>query len=127
VRNVTRRRENPVSGYTVEADATWLTPLLASDVERINIVEAAHISPYRGASDNNPQNGLLLRADIHTLFDLNLLGIEPNTLQVVLHPKLANDEQYRGLAGRTLMCEGGKQPNDKALQLRYKQFRVQRN
>ena len=33
-------------------------------------LEAAHIIPYKGTETNCPQNGLLLRADIHTLFDL---------------------------------------------------------
>ena len=44
------------------------------------LLEAAHISPYRGEKDNPSENGLLLRADIHTLFDLNLLGIEPGNV-----------------------------------------------
>jgi HNH endonuclease len=35
----------------------------------LDILEAAHISPYRGEEDNHPENGLLLRADLHTLFD----------------------------------------------------------
>lgn len=34
------------------------------------VLEAAHISPYRGSVTHHIQNGLLLRADIHTLFDL---------------------------------------------------------
>jgi putative restriction endonuclease len=38
---------------------------------------------YRGMKDNDPSNGLLLRTDIHTLYDLNLLGIEPDSLKVV--------------------------------------------
>jgi predicted restriction endonuclease len=40
-------------------------------------LEAAHICPYRtgGESTYHPQNGLLLRADVHTLFDLRLIGI----------------------------------------------------
>lgn len=37
------------------------------------ILEAAHIVPYRGAETNNVTNGLLLRSDIHTLFDLGLI------------------------------------------------------
>ncbi len=45
----------------------------------IAVLEAAHIRPYRRPEDNDVKNGLLLRADIHTLFDLNLLGIEPGT------------------------------------------------
>lgn len=39
-------------------------------------LEAAHISPYRGTKSNHICNGLLLRADIHTLFDLGLIRID---------------------------------------------------
>ena len=48
----------------------------------LDIVEAAHIRPYRRSADNHPDNGLLLRADLHTLFDLNHMGIDPETLHV---------------------------------------------
>ncbi|WRH68734.1 MAG: HNH endonuclease signature motif containing protein [Planktothrix sp. GU0601_MAG3] len=40
-------------------------------------LEAAHIIPYCETEDNAIYNGLLLRADIHTLFDLNLIAIAP--------------------------------------------------
>jgi predicted restriction endonuclease len=40
------------------------------------VLEAAHIHPYRGAHTNDVTNGLLLRADLHTLFDLKLLWID---------------------------------------------------
>jgi hypothetical protein len=33
------------------------------------VLEAAHISRYLGEKDNHPTNGLLLRADLHTLFE----------------------------------------------------------
>ena len=39
----------------------------------VDLLEAAHIGTMPGIDDNRPENGLLLRADIHTLFDLNLL------------------------------------------------------
>ncbi|MFM7606242.1 MAG: HNH endonuclease, partial [Prosthecobacter sp.] len=52
--------------------------------EVLAVLEAAHIKPYRGLKDNAVQNGLLLRADIHTLFDLNLLAINPATQTVEL-------------------------------------------
>src|SRR5205823_2979542 len=39
----------------------------------LEVLEAAHIVPYRGPSTNAVSNGLLLRADIHTLFDLGLI------------------------------------------------------
>lgn len=43
------------------------------------VLEAAHIRPYRGPDSNVLSNGLLLRADVHTLFDLALLAIEPGS------------------------------------------------
>lgn len=46
--------------------------------ELIDILEAAHIDAYRNISHNHISNGLLLRSDIHTLFDLNFCAIEPH-------------------------------------------------
>lgn len=48
------------------------------------ILEAAHIHPYLGDETNVVSNGLLLRTDVHTLFDLGLLWIEPHSLRVRL-------------------------------------------
>ena len=39
------------------------------------VLEAAHISPYRGIKTNHVTNGLLLRADIHTMFDCGLIKV----------------------------------------------------
>jgi hypothetical protein len=71
------------------------------------VIEAAHIHPYRGENDNHPDNGLLLRADIHTLFDLNLLGIEPDHFQVELE----------------LGYAPANPPSQEALRERYKEFK----
>jgi putative restriction endonuclease len=51
-------------------------------------LEAAHIIAYLGPRTNSVQNGLLLRADLHTLFDRGLLGIDPDTKAVILHDSL---------------------------------------
>lgn len=52
--------------------------------DELYALEAAHIRPYRGEHTNITANGLLLRADIHTLFDLGLLAVNPETLTVVI-------------------------------------------
>ncbi|MDE5450970.1 HNH endonuclease signature motif containing protein, partial [Elizabethkingia meningoseptica] len=64
----------------------------------IDILEAAHINPYRGDHDHHTSNGLLLRADIHTLFDLNLLFINPENFKIVVAEKLIGTEyeHYNG-------------------------------
>lgn len=41
-------------------------------------LEAAHIIPHGKETNYDLSNGLLLRADIHTLYDLNLIGIDGN-------------------------------------------------
>jgi hypothetical protein len=65
-------------------------------------LEAAHISPYMGELTNHVQNGLLLRADLHTLFDLGLLAIDPATMRIVLSERLRGTH-YGELSGR--QCE----------------------
>lgn len=84
------------------------------------MLEAAHISPYRGENDKHPENGLLLRSDVHTLFDLDLIGIEPHHLHVVLHPEVA--PEYGRFADVSLACESEQRPSREALRLRYPRF-----
>ena len=64
-------------------------------------LEAAHIRPYRGEHTNDVTNGLLLRADIHALFDLGLLAVNPATRAVVISDQLSGDH-YKSLDGRSL-------------------------
>lgn len=85
-----------------------------------DLLEAAHIHPYRGPQDNHLSNGLLLRTDVHTLFDLHLLGIDPDTLTVFLHPCLRNSE-YASLAGRRIASPVGV-PSSAALKWRWDRF-----
>ncbi|MBD1433770.1 HNH endonuclease [Sphingobacterium sp. DN00404] len=87
----------------------------------VDILEAAHIRPYRGKNDNHPSNGLLLRADIHTLFDLNLIAIDPDTMMVHFHPKVKNE--YALYDGILLITNAGYKPNVEALASHYKNFK----
>jgi hypothetical protein len=89
----------------------------------LDLIEAAHISPYRGERDNHPENGLLLRTDLHTLFDLDLLGIEPDGLTVHLHPRaaLAGYDIYQGVR---LTCPEEPRPSYAALVSRWSRFQA---
>ena len=62
------------------------------------ILEAAHITPYRGIRTNAVSNGLLLRADIHTLFDLALISIEPARMKIHVSSRVG-DPLYAALDG----------------------------
>jgi hypothetical protein len=95
---------------------------LVTGCEVFDVIEAAHIKPYRGPNDNNPNNGLLLRSDIHVLFDLNQIGIHPNALTIELTPALKADPTYAILEGQKLRCSNAKPPSSVALRLRYQEF-----
>lgn len=65
----------------------------------VDTLEAAHIRPYSGRSSNVISNGILLRADVHTLFDLYLVSINPQSLKIVISPNLRKS-YYRKLENR---------------------------
>ena len=81
----------------------------------IEALEAAHIKPYAGPHTNQVSNGLLLRADIHTLFDLGYLTIS-DELFVVVSNKLS-DPYYQALHGKALSLPSneGHRPNLSAI------------
>jgi putative restriction endonuclease len=82
----------------------------------VDALEAAHIVPYQGPATNNVSNGLLLRADIHTLFDLGLIAVKPEELTVVLSPRLGG-KAYGELRDVTLRMpkDLAKRPSREAL------------
>jgi hypothetical protein len=87
----------------------------------IDVVEAAHISPYRGPADNHADNGLLLRADLHTLFDLDLLAIDPSSLRVQVHPQVIGPD-YAEIDGRLVQIRDRGRPSPAALEERWARF-----
>ncbi len=73
------------------------------------VLQAAHILEYRGTPSNNVKNGIVLRADIHILFDRALLGIDPSDFKVVLSKSIA-DSRYEDINGKSIQL-----PKDKNL------------
>lgn len=70
------------------------------------VLEAAHIVPHGEETNFSVTNGLLLRADIHTLFDLGLLRINGyGVVQIDVSLKSSDYQKYDGVK---LM--GGKLP-----------------
>ena len=81
----------------------------------IATLEAAHIVPYKGPDTNLVTNGLLLRADIHTLFDFGLVKIRPD-YRVWVSDVIA-DAQYRHLHNSDINLPrlAGERPHKDAL------------
>ncbi len=84
------------------------------------VLQAAHIKPYSGETSNHVTNGILLRADVHNLFDLHLLCIDPKTNKIEVAPSLLGTEygRFHGLRLR-LPNDKEKRPNAKALEQHY--------
>ncbi|MEO6307035.1 MAG: HNH endonuclease, partial [Nitrospiraceae bacterium] len=68
-------------------------------------LEAAHIQPFAKSGPNVTANGLLLRSDLHKLFDSGYLSVTPN-LSVEVSKKIKeefeNGRDYYALDGRKL-------------------------
>jgi putative restriction endonuclease len=83
----------------------------------VPVLEAAHILPYRGPHTNHVTNGLLLRADIHTLYDLGMVAVAED-YRVLVAPAL-HGTQYVELHGRPLLLpeDDAQRPNLEALRI----------
>lgn len=73
---------------------------MVTGTAQASVIDAAHIVPYNGTSTNALSNGLLLRKDIHALFDAGLLTIGPDL--VVYVSAGVDDPFYRSLDGKEL-------------------------
>ncbi|MDA4690229.1 HNH endonuclease, partial [Enterobacter hormaechei] len=66
-----------------------------SGCEIVDILEAAHITAYKNDTHNHVSNGLLLRCDMHTLYDLDLFAIEPDSFVIYFAPQIKDKEYVR--------------------------------
>lgn len=74
-------------------------------------LEAAHIKPHAEGGEMKPANGIALRADIHRLFDMDLIAINPKTLEVAVNENLTSS--YTNYAGRQItLPQGGPKSSD---------------
>lgn len=67
------------------------------------VLEAAHVRPYSEGGPHRIDNGLLLRSDLHTLFDAGYLTITPDLRVVVskrLKEEFENGRVYYALSGQ---------------------------
>jgi len=65
------------------------------------ILDAAHLAKRAPGGSDDPSNGMILRADIHRLFDTGLVRIDPTTRTVVVEDRIA-DTDYRNISGQAV-------------------------
>ena len=69
------------------------------------VLEASHIKPYAEGGAHDPTNGLLLRSDLHTLFDRGYITVTPEyRLEVSrrIRDEFENGRDYYALSGHQL-------------------------
>jgi len=69
------------------------------------VLQAAHIRPLPAGGEHRLDNGLLLRSDVHTLYDRGYLGVDPQYRLLVsprLRDEFGNGEQFYAHAGERI-------------------------
>lgn len=69
------------------------------------VLQAAHIRPVTEGGEHRLDNGLLLRSDIHTLFDRGYLGVDPQHRLMVssrLRADFSNGDQFYAMKGQVI-------------------------
>lgn len=91
----------------------------------VPVLEAAHIEPYAKSQNHLPSNGLLLKSDIHKLFDEGLVSITPEDLKFhvssLLEKKYKNGKYFYQFEGRAIAVPKRKEfcPDPELLQKHY--------
>lgn len=69
-------------------------------------LEASHIRPYAAGGEHALPNGLLLRSDLHRLFDRGYVTVDPEGMRLVVSGRIreefSNGRDYYALHGRPL-------------------------
>ena len=109
-------RRNLRSAYN---NRCCMTPCAVADA-----LEGAHIDPYRAPGSNNVHNGLLLRKDVHALFDKHLISVEPDTLIIRVSKCALGPGGYAEIHGRKLKrpSDPSCYPDPGALRRHWRQF-----
>src|SRR6266849_3573176 len=84
------------------------------------VLEAAHIRPYGEGGEHSVDNGLLLRRDVHVLFDRGYITVTPD-LEVIVSKRLRaefdNGDHYLAMSGHQIRQPSNREdkPNPKLL------------
>lgn len=71
----------------------------------LHVLDAAHIRPFTQDGPHDLRNGILLRQDVHTLFDRGYITVTPEYRVEVSHrikEEFANGQEYYSQHGKTI-------------------------
>lgn len=96
----------------------------ATGTDVIETLQAAHIENYNGPKSQQVYNGILLRSDVHLLFDAHMLTVDPSNMRFVISDQLEGTT-YEYLAGRALRLprDPALRPRESLLDIHYCEFK----
>ena len=71
----------------------------------LHVLDAAHIKPYASGGTHAPKNGLLMRQDLHTLFDRGYMTVTPDhhiEVSSRIKQEFDNGREYYTLRGKEI-------------------------
>lgn len=108
--------------FRVLVTDAYLRKCAVTGERTLPVLEAAHIKPYASAGPHSVKNGILLRSDLHKLFDLGYLTVTPS-LRLEVSPRLKAEWEngreyyaYHGKELRNLPADAGSVPHREFLQ-----------
>ena len=107
--------------FRLAVTSAYARSCAVSGEHSLPVLDAAHIRPYSGEGDHRVSNGLLLRTDIHRLFDKGYVTVSPDfrfEVSARLREEFANGKIYYALHGTPvrLPAKAADSPDKKMLQ-----------
>lgn len=79
-------------------------------------LQAAHLYLYSEIAEHDLDGGLLLRADLHSLFDAWLITVDPDSWSIQVAPELAAYPELAALQGKPLHVAEARRPRREYIQ-----------
>lgn len=96
-----------------------------SGIQPAQVLEAAHINSFAETGQHHINGGLLLRRDIHSLFDAHLVTINPSSWTVEIAPRLNIYPTYKTLHGAELQLPAKARPDIQLVKQHYGMAQIQ--
>lgn len=99
-------------GFRVAVTGAYQKRCAVTGEKTLPALEAAHIRPYAEQGPNDVRNGLLLRSDLHRLFDGGYLTVDPDHRVVVsrrIREEFENGREYYRFDGQRLVNLPGRE------------------
>lgn len=91
-----------------------------SSCSTLRALEAAHVDPVKRNGIDRPSNGILLRADLHKLFDANLIAVSPDDGRLHISRQCWGD--YQGQLANVVFVPSDGGPKLTAFKARWMAF-----